>query len=760
MAAGIASAMLASFLAISAHVGVERQFDSIIQAAGENLFLVAANNQASVEQRAFGFTQEDVDLLKANPAVKELATTTGLLHVTYPKSREEIQFLGVSGNYFDVLRIPLRGGRSFKDGESGKAVLGDEAARLLFAGDPIGQTLKTDFNSYEIVGVLEPVMASRSRDASDLNGSVMISVEDLEQLRQRLRPRQSSITINPIGGIWLRLDSANAAAGLGAILKALGTKAELASLSGLYDVVFKGRRYTARMYEAVAAILLLAGAACSAALTTLRVRQNLRDIAIRRALGTARRSIVTSMVLHLGTVTCIGGAVGWMLFILLRPALRSLLSIPLPLTSIHIIGAFGVAVVVAVFGLLPISYANRATPADALRAAPLGFQRQRSTHVLKVATVAALFAGLTAVVFSFSFAAALRGHYIEAFGMTDPNVIAVSGHSATDKTSSLPTYDLMLDDLQAIEKLHGVRSVTGEDSEWKSILIGDREIRANVYWAANVGTPFLAGTLIDGRLPTAEEFESSAPVAIVGPDIAQRMFPGEGAIGKEIVFDDRSYKIIGILAAPASKLQAIQAPSTREKILVPAGDLAGSVPWYTAWVNLSPAVDVGVTLSAIQATLGERHHGSAPAALEGPATELAGTISTVNGLTLGLTRFGLVALVLGALALGSVFWLRVMQEYRDLGIRRALGATCSSVFWLTYRLTLLVTAIAGAGATLVAALGVLLMDRLLSMSLPFPAAILIWSFISVALASAIAGAIPSLRIVRLSPADAIRLGGE
>ena len=260
--------------------------------------------------------------------------------------------------------------------------------------------------------------------------------------------------------------------------------------------------------------------------------------------------------------------------------------------------------------------------------------------------------------------------------------------------------------------------------------------------------------LLRGRLFGADDRAGSAPVAIVSAQLAQTMWPGGDALGKQIQLGGRDDKapwatIVGVVGdvhqygldratTPQAYLAHAQQPADPLTLVVrsalPTAAVAGLV--RSATRTFDPAVPVFAV-----AAMPER---------------ISDTL-TRRRLTLSLFGlFALTALVLAAIGIYGVVAYNVTQHTRALGLRRALGATDARVWrWVLERSA----AYAGLGM-LIGIPAALVWGRLLSTELvgvsghdPVSFAAVCAALCAVVIAASLG---PARRAVRIAPTVALR----
>jgi putative ABC transport system permease protein len=240
---------------------------------------------------------------------------------------------------------------------------------------------------------------------------------------------------------------------------------------------------------------------------------------------------------------------------------------------------------------------------------------------------------------------------------------------------------------------------------------------------------------------------------VINETMAQRYWPGQSPIGKQISFENRDGKpvfreIVGVVAdihhegadspeVPAAYIPYAQRPSSSLALVARTdGDPAKAAEAVRAAVreidpNL-PVYGVRTMEDALGESLAPRRYGM---------------------LLLGL--FGLVALVLAAIGIYGVMSYLVAQRTNEIGIRMALGAERRSVLGLVLRQGMLM-AVAGVAAGVVVAYGV---SRLISSQLYVVCPADPWAFafatcVLVAVA-VVACLVPARRATKVDPMVAL-----
>jgi putative ABC transport system permease protein len=572
---------------------------------------------------------------------------------------------------------------------------------------------------------------------------------------------------NPFSQLWIRLDAADPEAGMASVLDVLGSRGDVSTISVLYDFTFLLRRRTVQLFGIIAFALLFIGTVNAFAVGLTTVAQRTPGIGTRRALGAGRLRTGLSSLLRLLGLTAIGVIAGSGLAFWMASAFEQLLSIPLRFGSLHFAGAGLLVGTALLAGALPAFRASRIPPVRAIRLDPLRHEKRPLQGWGWLITVACV-VGISSVLFVVALSDSIAAAYRQMYGNLEPNVVSVVGGRSVPGRAETG-YELQRNDLDAIFGVPGITSIAAERSlvsvqgyaEDGTILYDQttfegQEVMGTLVEVLSIGDAFLAGSLVEGRIPTSREFADGAHVIVLSKKVADATFGALDPLGKTITFGSAEFVIIGVINAPKTNV----AGASQWMMMVPAGAIENELSLgYRAWVRMDPAVNVETTVDNIRAVLGGLHPGSAPAQIEGPAQEMGRMIALANSVTLGSLRLGMLALIVSAFGLGSLFWAQTMRRRRQIGIRRAVGATAMDVSFGVFRQALLTTAVAGVLSMGVAILGVRLLADWFFFDVSFQWQWLVWTAAVVLIAASIGGGIPALWAARLSPMDTIRFRG-
>lgn len=217
-------------------------------------------------------------------------------------------------------------------------------------------------------------------------------------------------------------------------------------------------------------------------------------------------------------------------------------------------------------------------------------------------------------------------------------------------------------------------------------------------------------------------------------------------------------RVVGVLRSTGAwESPVLYLPYDSWQIMKPTDDQGmGSASMYV-WAGEDQADEARTTLpAALSAVLGEGWQVDAMGGEDfDSGQETLGTIRTV------IMAIGAIVILLGALGLLNVAIVTVRQRIREIGIRRAMGASATRVFFAVFLESVVATFVAGVigvGLAIVIlrlipleGMGIYLQERP-----PFPTSAAVAGVGIATAVGALCGIIPALAAIRVRPIDAIR----
>jgi len=265
--------------------------------------------------------------------------------------------------------------------------------------------------------------------------------------------------------------------------------------------------------------------------------------------------------------------------------------------------------------------------------------------------------------------------------------------------------------------------------------------------------------LLTGRFLTAAEITGDADVVVLGTDTAAELFSFGGAVGQRVIVAGRPMTVVGVLASTGASSGGGSDDDLAVLPIGTAAEVTGSVTESvsTIYVQAGSEDTLSAAHQEVDALL-RNLHGVADADFSIASQEsLLETANATNRtLTILLGGVAAISLLVGGIGVMNIMLVAVTERIREIGLRKALGATPAAI----RRQFLVEAGVLGAcGGLLGVALGVLgafvlpdLIDQPVSLSV-----LAIGAAIGVSLAIGLGfGVYPASRAARLTPIDALR----
>lgn len=257
--------------------------------------------------------------------------------------------------------------------------------------------------------------------------------------------------------------------------------------------------------------------------------------------------------------------------------------------------------------------------------------------------------------------------------------------------------------------------------------------------------------LIGGELFTKSDVAAGSKVAVIGYTLADGLFDRpEDAVGKTIRFENLRVKTIGVMEKSGDN-------EMDNAVMIPYRTTFGSLnPQKTFWsiyIGVESKDQVQTVKEGVKETLLKRYKSDDFSVTE--QSEILSTVNQIFGIiNTVLIAIGSISLIVGGIGIMNIMYATVTERTKEVGIRRAVGATQRDIMLQFLTESLILSVFGGVLGLIVASLIVLVVRFF------FPAAINLFSvLITFGISSAIGvffGVFPARRAARLTPIEAIR----
>lgn len=404
-----------------------------------------------------------------------------------------------------------------------------------------------------------------------------------------------------------------------------------------------------------------------------------------------------------------------------------------------------------------------------IKTAVRGLTTNKSRSIL---TILGIVIGITAIILIVSIGKGAQDLILQQIqGLGSRTIVVIPGREPKGFSDSAQIFSdsLKEKDYEALQKKSNAPTLKnimpllfgGENASY-----GKETYRLTIF-----GVSDMASTIFDlntefGNFISPDDIKSQAAIVVIGSKVKEELFGSNGALGQKIKLKNKSYKIVGILP----KKGQVSFFNFDEAALVPyttAQKYIFGIQYYHRFIiESNEEKNIPQTAREVAATLRDQHGITNPDKDDffiQTQADLANRLGVVTDvLTLFLVAVAAISLVVGGIGIMNIMLVSVTERTREIGLRKALGATEKDILiqFLLESVGLtgvggLIGIVIGAGLSFFASL---ILSRTLNLSwnytFPIPATI-IGLLVSVGV-GLVFGIYPARQASKKSPIEALR----
>jgi putative ABC transport system permease protein len=267
-----------------------------------------------------------------------------------------------------------------------------------------------------------------------------------------------------------------------------------------------------------------------------------------------------------------------------------------------------------------------------------------------------------------------------------------------------------------------------------------------------------------GRFVTAQDVKEDKQIAMLGTDIAQRLFGSNDPLGKQIRVNNISFEVVGLMEAKGSSFGSNQ----DDAIFVPITTMSKRIIGRTSpfglrlsLISVSAKNSESMDAAEFQITnlLRRRHkivnEDDFTVRNQKDALQIVGTIT--SALTLLLGAIAGISLLVGGIGVMNIMLVSVTERTQEIGLRKAIGATQNDILVQFTIEAIILSTVGGIIGTLIGIGGIVLVRNFTPMTTATtsPSAIILAVSVSGAI-GLFFGVVPARQAARLDPIEALR----
>lgn len=393
-----------------------------------------------------------------------------------------------------------------------------------------------------------------------------------------------------------------------------------------------------------------------------------------------------------------------------------------------------------------------------LKSALEDFQRNKIRTFL---TSLGILIGVASVVLLIAFGLGLRKYIQDQFESLGTNLLRVvpgqilQGGGFRSGPSSFGAIRFDERDLLSLQRVKEAEYVIPVFSKTVTVTAGGSSEVGELY--ASSADIFLGLNLKPqyGIVFTGEDVEKRSKSVVIGPKLAEKLFGETGrAVGRNIKIEGHTFKVIGVLA---KKGGGFGGPDFDSFVYISykTGYIFNADKKFLALIV--KAYDEQKSLDSLKKEIKERllrrYKEDDFSVIE--QAELISAISSIFGIiNTVLVAIAAISLVVGGIGIMNIMYVSVVERIREIGIRRAIGATKGDILYQFLAEAVLLSLLGGLLGLLLSYLIVTIIQRVFPAYIDLPSigiALGVSSLIGI-----VFGVFPAKRAADLTPVEAIR----
>jgi len=349
----------------------------------------------------------------------------------------------------------------------------------------------------------------------------------------------------------------------------------------------------------------------------------------------------------------------------------------------------------------------------------------------------------------------------EIFEALGPDSIIIFGGSERQRTARERLVTLTVSDADMLEKVGGVYDVLRvfslrnvnmkyKDRKWQTQVAGGTE---NYFYSFKWG-------LQSGSFFSNEAYRNAEAECVIGAKVYEELFQGEKAIGRVILIGRLPTKVVGVLNERGGSAGG---PSMDDRVVMPLTTVTkrlANEKRFLSVIRLKTNRDVDATIEDVRMVIRKNHgipEGGEDNFTIRSSKDILQFVSVISGsLFLFLGTASIIALVVSGFVLANLFYLTIQERKKDIGIRRAYGATRKGILMSFLFESVIITIMGGIAGVLLSVALQGLFERLFGIPMEFSFKVVFFAMIFSLLTGVLSGLKPAMKASKIEPIEAIR----
>lgn len=318
----------------------------------------------------------------------------------------------------------------------------------------------------------------------------------------------------------------------------------------------------------------------------------------------------------------------------------------------------------------------------------MAFTALYANKLRSLLTMLGIIIGVGAVIAMVSVGMGVRSNVQESIASLGSNMLIISPGSSNrsgPRGAAGSKTNLKYEDAKAIEsKVKYIDYVSPMASGNYQIVNGNQNWNTSVQGVTPGYLDIKSLSVQSGSFISQENMNKRDRVAVIGATVAENLFGTENPVGKKIRVNNQPFRVIGLLE---SKGQSSMGQDQDDVVIIPlttAQERVLGITYVNAInVQVSDAKYMDQVQEDIETLLRQRHKITAGKEDDFHVRNLTSLMETMTQtttmITLLLGSVAGISLIVGGIGIMNIMMVSVTERTREIGIRKALGATFNNI---------------------------------------------------------------------------------
>jgi len=398
------------------------------------------------------------------------------------------------------------------------------------------------------------------------------------------------------------------------------------------------------------------------------------------------------------------------------------------------------------------------------------FESLRRNALRTLLTILGIVIGIAAVILMLAIGKGAQGIILSQVADLGSDLVFVEPSSG-DPTSGPPNpyieQTITMNDAEAIKDTGYFSQVSPILMTTSTVTWGDESLFAQIEGSNEEYLNVFPADFLLGRYYTQAEVDSYARVVVLGNEMAEELFGDQDPIDRTIKIGKMSFRVVGVFEERGTRFfqnidKFIYLPITTLQ-----RDLMGVE--HITYIVMRAKGNIDEAKEEVRFTLRATHHIDNPeqaqekddffVSSQDDAVEIIGVVGGM--LTILLSSIAAISLVVGGIGIMNIMLVSVTERTREIGLRKAIGATRREILTQFLVEAVLITLLGGLLGVLVGVglsfLTAIIMANLVEgWSAVIPLDAILWGMMVATSVGLVFGMYPARRAAKLNPIDALR----